>query len=90
MIEKPYRTVNRKEYFTDEVKRKLSEQRKDKHRYKRNYTSTPFTGLIECENCGNTFTCLKRKLKLGETIGYLSCRTNRSECPNALTILSRM
>lgn len=82
VIEKPYRAVNRKEYFTDEVKRKLSEQRKDKHRYKRNNTSTPFTGLIECENCGNTFTCLKRKLKSGETIGYLSCRTKRSECPH--------
>ena len=59
MIEEPYRKVERKEYFTDEVRARISEQRKNKHRYHRKNTATPFTGMLKCASCGNSFNALK-------------------------------
>lgn len=82
LIEKPYRKIDRKKYFTEEVRAKISEQRKNKHKYHRKNPATPFTGLIECDRCGNSFNSLKSTLKTGEKITYLSCRTKRSECPH--------
>nr|WP_242518105.1 recombinase zinc beta ribbon domain-containing protein [Bulleidia sp. zg-1006] len=81
-VEKPYRKIDRKKYFTEEVRAKISEQRKNKHLYRRKKSATPFTGLIECDRCGNTFTSLRSTLKSGENITYLSCRSKRSECPH--------
>lgn len=82
IVEKPYRNIDRKKYFTEEVRAKISEQRKNKHKYHRKNSATPFTGLIECDRCGNSFNALKTTLKTGEKITYLSCRTKRSECPH--------
>ncbi|NVF11663.1 recombinase family protein [Anaerococcus sp. AGMB00486] len=82
IVEKPYRKIDRKKYFTEEVRAKISEQRKNKHNYHRKNPATPFTGLIECDRCGNSFNALKTTLKTGEKITYLSCRTKRSECPH--------
>lgn len=82
IVEKPYRKIDRKKYFTEEVRTKISEQRKNKHNYHRKNPATPFTGLIECDRCGNSFNALKTTLKTGEKITYLSCRTKRSECPH--------
>lgn len=82
VIEKEYRSTDRKKYFTDEVKAKISKQRKNKHLYHRKKPATPFTGLIECDRCGNSFNALKTKLKNGEKVTYLSCRTQRDKCPH--------
>lgn len=82
VVETQYPKLNRKEYFTDEIRANLSKQRRDKHRYHRKNSSTPFTGIIECAKCANSFNALTRVLKTGEKIAYLSCRTNRSECPH--------
>nr|WP_255594311.1 MULTISPECIES: recombinase zinc beta ribbon domain-containing protein [Terrabacteria group] len=81
-VKKPYRKIDRKKYFTEEVRAKISEQRKNKHNYHRKNPATPFTGLIECDRCGNSFNALKSTLKTGEKITYLSCRSKRSECPH--------
>lgn len=82
VVETQYPKLNRKEYFTDEIRANLSKQRRDKHRYHRKNSVTPFTGIIECAKCANSFNALTRVLKTGEKIAYLSCRTNRSECPH--------
>lgn len=82
VVEKQYQKLNHKEYFTDEVRERISRQRRDKHRYRRKNPATPFTGLIECARCGNTFSSLKRTLQTGETIRYLSCRTRLDKCPH--------
>lgn len=82
VVETQYPKLNRKEYFTDEIRASLSKQRRDKHRYHRKNSVTPFTGIIECAKCANSFNALTRILKTGEKIAYLSCRTNRSECPH--------
>lgn len=80
--EVPYRKVDRREYFTDEVKARISEQRKDKHQYKRKHSATPFTGLIRCDKCGECFGSQNRHLQNGEYLRYLSCRTPSAICPN--------
>lgn len=81
IIEKTYRKISRKDYFTEEVKARISEQRKDKHRYRRKRRATPFTGLLRCGNCGESFGSQKRPLHTGEFIRYLSCRTPSHICP---------
>lgn len=81
VIEEPYRKIERKEYFTDEIRARISEQRKNKHWYHRKNPATPFTGMVECARCGNSFNALKSTLKTGEKVTYLSCRTKRNECP---------
>lgn len=81
-VETLYPKLNRKECFTDEIRANLSKQRRDKHCYHRKNASTPFTGIIECAKCANSFSSLKKVLETGEKVTYLSCRTNRSECPH--------
>lgn len=81
IVEKAYRQLNRKDYFTEEVKARISEQRKDKHRFRTKRRVTPFTGLLRCGNCGESFDSQKRPLHTGEFIRYLSCRTPSHICP---------
>lgn len=81
IVEKAYRQLNRKDYFTEEVKARISEQRRDKHRYRRKRRATPFTGLLRCSNCGESFGSQKKPLHTGEFIRYLFCRTPSHICP---------
>ena len=80
-IERPYRQKDRTAYYTQEIREQISHIRRDKHRQKWKHRATPFTGLIECGCCGNSFKSAKNTRKNGEVEVYLSCGSKRSVCP---------
>lgn len=81
IIETPYRTMDKKVIFTDEIKANISSKLRNKHCCNRKNIATPFTGLIECARCGNLFGSQKNILKTGENVRYLSCKSKRTKCP---------
>ena len=76
-----YVSNKRIESWTEERRKQASENRRNKHKYNRTRKATPFTGLIECGCCSNSFTALKSKLQDGAEVCYLRCKTNRTDCP---------
>lgn len=81
-IEKQYRDKDRSLFYTQEVREKLSKQRKNKHQYRRTYNATPFTGLVECAKCGDTYKSQGRMLTTGVFERRLFCGTKSSLCKN--------
>lgn len=82
MIEKSYRERDRSLFYTKEVRERLSKQRRNKHQYKRTYNTTPFTGLVECGKCCNTYRSQGRMLTTGVYERRMYCGTKSTECKN--------
>lgn len=85
IVEKPYPIMDkRKAYFTDDVRAKISETRRDKHQYRLKNPATPFTGLLRCEICDASFDSINQKLYTGECIERLACRKKEGCSRNSI------
>lgn len=80
VVEVSYKEKDRKAYYTKEVIEQLSKTRKNKHTFRRKHNATPFTGMIECGKCGNTFTSQKRIDYKGDEVVHLHCRSKKDIC----------
>lgn len=76
-----YESTARKDCWTKERRELVSKVRRNKHKHTFGNAATPFTGLIKCGNCGNSFAAQKHTYSNGEIDHHLRCRSKSSVCP---------
>ncbi len=80
-IHRTYESNARKDCWTPERRKKVSQDRRNKHKHPIKNAATPFTGMIRCGYCGNTFAAQKHTYSTGQIEYYLLCRTPAAQCP---------